>query len=69
MTTPSTQVREAQMRVAALLAELETATGQRVSGIDIRNTDITTVGEAAPRWTREVLIDLQAIPGSNWITS
>lgn len=67
--TTSTRVREAQHRIATILAELEIATGQHVKLISIQNTDVTSIGEAVPRWTRAVLIDLQPIPGSDWITS
>lgn len=62
-------VLDAQRRIAAILAELETNTGMHVEAIAVVNDDITQLQEAVPRWSRRVEINIRPTPGSNWITS
>lgn len=60
---------QTELRIAALLAELEIATGHHVESIGVVNTDISTIAEAIPRWSRRVHIDIRPTPGSNWVTT
>ncbi len=59
---------EAQFAIAAVLSELERATGQHVRSIEVRSVEITRLASVGQEWARRVVIDLMPVPGSTWET-
>lgn|GEM_PF-3448688 len=57
-----------QRQIAFLLADLEKRTGCYVDGIEIHSTEITKIEDIAPRYLRQVVVDLRRAPGSEWNT-
>jgi hypothetical protein len=57
---------EAERAIAAILAQLETETGQLVTSIDIVSLDATRVHDERRRLQRSVRLTLEFTPGSNW---
>lgn len=59
---------EATRQINAILAALETDTGEHVEGINLKNIEITGIDSVRPELQRSVVIKLKPIPGSHWNT-
>ena len=56
----------ATQRINSILEQLENNTGHIVSGISLKDVDITTFGDKTTNYQRTVNIDLMPIPGTKW---
>jgi hypothetical protein len=56
----------AEREIAAILANLEKRTGQRVDSIRVDSFETTGVSDTRKVYKRQVLINLVAIPESDW---
>jgi hypothetical protein len=61
-------VLEAEQAIAAILRDLEIATGGLVEHISIRSTEITNFQSERAEYSRRVLIELKPKPGTYWAT-
>lgn len=61
------RVRNAENEIASILKNLESRTGMLVESICIMNLDMSDF-VSAPKMQRQVKIDLQRIPGTQWCT-
>lgn len=56
----------ATVRINSILAELETATGEIVSRLELRDIDISRMGDVRPEISRSIVIEMQRLPGTHW---
>ncbi len=64
--TVDDQTNSAEQRIAAVLAELEIATGSLVRRVEIFDLEVTRLTDTRRQMLRSVRIDLQPIPGTRW---
>jgi len=60
--------REAELKIAAILAELEETTGAVVKGISLNAIDITANTDVGRQLLMSVDIELERMPGHQWAT-
>jgi hypothetical protein len=59
-------IRTAEREIAAILARLERETTSLVRAVEIRDVEVTGMMDDRRQLQRQVLIELDPIPGSNW---
>lgn len=60
-------VREAQLEIASILADLELSYGAPVVDLALRRYDMTSVRDERPAVQRAVEIVLGPVPGKDWM--
>jgi hypothetical protein len=60
------KIEEAEKAIAQVLKAYEEASGQLVRSVEIKNIDVTTYDSGRPEWIRQVVIDAEYLPGTNW---
>jgi len=60
---------EAEFRIAGILRDLETQTGQWIERIDVQDLETTAYSDKTQQLRRSVVIELRPVPGSSWETS
>jgi hypothetical protein len=66
MTDTNKLITEAEMKISKVLAKLEADTGTVLERIEVRDTEVTTVGDRRPQWLRRVFIEMKPLPGTRW---
>lgn len=56
----------AEKEIARVLAKLESDTGMVLETIDVRDIEVTTLGDDRPQWLRRVAIEMKRLPGTRW---
>jgi len=57
---------KAEYEIAKILQQLEKDEDRIVDAVEIKDVEITKIGDARPQYLRRVLITTHRIPGSNW---
>lgn len=58
---------EAEQNIAKILQQFELASGDLVTGVEIRNVEVTRINDSRPRWKSQVVIETQRTPGRDWL--
>ena len=56
----------AEGEIAKILAKLEADTGTVLDMIEVRDIEITTMGDDREQWLRRVIIEMKRLPGTRW---
>lgn len=59
-------ITEAEKEISKVLARLEADTGMILDRIEVRDTEVTTIGDDRPQWLRRVAIEMKRLPGTRW---
>jgi hypothetical protein len=56
----------AEKEISKVLAKLEADTGMVLDRLEVRDTEVTTIGDPRPQWLRRVMIEMKRLPGTRW---
>lgn len=59
-------IAEATQQINDILRSLEVSTGSVVESIELRDIEVTTVGDLERQWLRSVAIEMKRLPGTKW---
>ena len=59
-------IAEAEREVSRILAKLEADTGMLLEQLEIRDYDVTTIGDKRQQLLRRVKVQMKRLPGTRW---
>lgn len=56
----------AEKEISKVLAKLEADTGMVLDMLEVRDTEVTRMGDQRPQLLRRVVLDMKRLPGTRW---
>lgn len=56
----------AEKEISKVLAKLEVDADMVLDRLEVRDMEVTTIGDPRPQWLRRVVIEMKRLPGTRW---
>lgn len=66
MSATENLIAAAEKEISKVLAKLEADTGMVFEHLEVRDTEVTTLGDPRPQWLRRVVVEMKRLPGTRW---
>lgn len=66
MTDTNKLITDAEKEISRVLEKLEASTGMVLDRLELRDTEVTSIGDNRPQLIRHIVVEMKRLPGTCW---